>query len=58
MLTGPVTIQNWSFPREDVSLQEMAYQIGIAIREEVYDLEKTGIRIIQIDKNKLWVNPD
>lgn len=50
MLTGPVTILNWSFPREDISLKEMAYQIGIAIREEVLDLEKTGIRIIQIDE--------
>ena len=38
MLTGPVTILNWSFPREDISLKEMAYQIGIAVREEVLDL--------------------
>ncbi|HCT64157.1 MAG TPA: 5-methyltetrahydropteroyltriglutamate--homocysteine S-methyltransferase [Lachnospiraceae bacterium] len=53
MLTGPVTILNWSFPREDVSLQEMAYQIGIAIREEVCDLEKLGIKIIQIDEAAL-----
>lgn len=53
MLTGPVTILNWSFPREDISLKEMAYQIGIAIREEVLDLEKVGIRIIQIDEAAL-----
>lgn len=53
MLTGPVTILNWSFPREDVSLKEMAYQIGIAIREEVLDLEKAGIQIIQIDEAAL-----
>ena len=53
MLTGPVTILNWSFPREDVSLKEMAYQIGIAIREEVLDLEKAGIKIIQIDEAAL-----
>lgn len=53
MLTGPVTILNWSFPREDISLKEMAYQIGIAIREEVLDLEKAGIRIIQIDEAAL-----
>jgi 5-methyltetrahydropteroyltriglutamate--homocysteine methyltransferase len=53
MLTGPVTILNWSFPREDVSLKEMAYQIGIAIRNEVCDLEKAGIRIIQIDEAAL-----
>lgn len=53
MLTGPVTILNWSFPREDVTLKEMAYQIGIAIREEVLDLEKAGIRVIQIDEAAL-----
>lgn len=53
MLTGPVTILNWSFPREDITLKEMAYQIGIAIREEVLDLEKAGIRIIQIDEAAL-----
>lgn len=53
MLTGPVTILNWSFPREDISLKEMAYQIGIAIREEVLDLEKAGIHIIQIDEAAL-----
>jgi 5-methyltetrahydropteroyltriglutamate--homocysteine methyltransferase len=53
MLTGPVTILNWSFPREDISLKEIAYQIGIAIRDEVLDLEKAGIRIIQIDEAAL-----
>lgn len=53
MLTGPVTILNWSFPREDISLKEMAYQIGIAIREEVCDLEAAGIRVIQIDEAAL-----
>lgn len=53
MLTGPVTILNWSFPREDISLKEMAYQIGIAIREEVLDLEAAGIRMIQIDEAAL-----
>lgn len=53
MLTGPVTILNWSFPREDITLEEMAYQIGIAIREEVMDLEKAGISIIQIDEAAL-----
>lgn len=53
MLTGPVTILNWSFPREDISLKEMAYQIGIAIREEVLDLEGAGIHIIQIDEAAL-----
>ena len=53
MLTGPVTILNWSFPREDISLSEMAFQIGLAIREEVLDLEKAGIKIIQIDEAAL-----
>lgn len=53
MLTGPVTILNWSFPREDISLREIAYQIGIAIREEVCDLEDAGIGIIQIDEAAL-----
>lgn len=53
MLTGPVTILNWSFPREDISLKEMAYEIGIAIRDEVCDLEKAGIKIIQIDEAAL-----
>ncbi len=53
MLTGPVTILNWSFPREDISTKEMMYQIGLAIREEVLDLEAAGIRIIQIDEAAL-----
>jgi len=53
MLTGPVTILNWSFPREDISLQESALQIALAIREEVLDLEANGIKIIQIDEAAL-----
>ena len=53
MLTGPVTILNWSFPREDISLKEQAQQIGLAIRDEVLDLEKNGIKIIQIDEAAL-----
>ena len=53
MLTGPVTILNWSFPREDIPLSECAYQIALAIREEVLDLEANGIRIIQIDEAAL-----
>lgn len=53
MLTGPVTILNWSFPREDLSLKESAYQIALAIREEVLDLEANGIRIIQVDEAAL-----
>ncbi|PRR79633.1 5-methyltetrahydropteroyltriglutamate--homocysteine S-methyltransferase [Clostridium vincentii] len=53
MLTGPVTILNWSFPREDISLKEMAFQIALAIKEEVLDLEANGINIIQIDEAAL-----
>lgn len=53
MLTGPVTILNWSFPREDVSLRESAFQIALAIRDEVLELEANGLRIIQIDEAAL-----
>ena len=53
MLTGPVTILNWSFPRQDIELSEMAFQIGLAIRDEVMDLESKGIGIIQIDEAAL-----
>ncbi|MCR5738375.1 MAG: 5-methyltetrahydropteroyltriglutamate--homocysteine S-methyltransferase [Lachnospiraceae bacterium] len=53
MLTGPVTILNWSFPREDISLKESTLQIALAIRDEVLDLEANGIRIIQIDEAAL-----
>ena len=53
MLTGPVTILNWSFPREDISVKESTYQIALAIRDEVLDLEANGIHIIQIDEAAL-----
>lgn len=53
MLTGPVTILNWSFPREDISIKESIAQIALAIRDEVLDLEADGIRIIQIDEAAL-----
>lgn len=53
MLTGPVTILNWSFPREDISIRESISQIALAIRDEVMDLEKNGIKIIQIDEAAL-----
>lgn len=53
MLTGPVTILNWSFPREDISVKESTYQIALAIRDEVLDLEANGIRVIQIDEAAL-----
>ncbi|MEH6659360.1 5-methyltetrahydropteroyltriglutamate--homocysteine S-methyltransferase [Leeuwenhoekiella marinoflava] len=50
MLTGPVTILQWSFVRNDQSRSETCNQIALAIRDEVLDLEKAGIRIIQIDE--------
>ncbi|CDN72901.1 5-methyltetrahydropteroyltriglutamate--homocysteine S-methyltransferase [Elizabethkingia anophelis] len=50
MLTGPVTILQWSFVRNDQSRKDTANQIALAIRDEVLDLEKAGIRIIQIDE--------
>lgn len=53
MLTGPVTILNWSFPREDISLKDATLQIALAIQEEVLDLEANGIQIIQIDEAAL-----
>ncbi len=53
MLTGPVTILNWSFPREDISIRESIAQIALAIRDEVLDLEANGISVIQIDEAAL-----
>ncbi|AIN46905.1 5-methyltetrahydropteroyltriglutamate--homocysteine S-methyltransferase [Candidatus Palibaumannia cicadellinicola] len=53
MLTGPVTILCWSFPREDISRQTIARQIALALRDEVIDLEQAGIGIIQIDEPAL-----
>ena len=50
MLTGPVTILQWSFVRDDQSRADTAMQIALAIRDEVTDLEKAGIGIIQIDE--------
>lgn len=50
MLTGPVTILQWSFVRDDQPRSETAKQIALAIRDEVQDLEKAGIQIIQIDE--------
>ena len=48
MLTGPVTILNWSFPRKDISRRAQAVQLGLALRDEVSDLEKAGCRVIQV----------
>lgn len=53
MLTGPVTILNWSFPREDISIKDSISQIALAIRDEVLDLEANGIKVIQIDEAAL-----
>ena len=53
MLTGPVTLLNWSFVRDDQSSAETANQLALAVRKEVQDLEKAGIRVIQIDEAAL-----
>ena len=53
MLTGPVTIIAWSFPRNDLALGEIADQIGLALRDEVSDLEAAGIAVIQVDEPAL-----
>jgi len=50
MLTGPVTILNWSFPRADATREVQAKQIALALRDEVVDLEKAGIYAIQVDE--------
>ncbi len=53
MLTGPVTILNWSFVRDDQPRKDSCLQLALAIREEVQDLEKAGVNIIQIDEAAL-----
>jgi 5-methyltetrahydropteroyltriglutamate--homocysteine methyltransferase len=53
MLTGPVTILNWSFVRDDQPRSVSCYQLALAMRDEVLDLEKAGIKIIQIDEAAL-----
>ncbi|WP_341502254.1 5-methyltetrahydropteroyltriglutamate--homocysteine S-methyltransferase [Gallaecimonas sp. GXIMD4217] len=50
MLTGPVTILAWSFPRDDLAPETIARQLGLALRDEVLDLEAAGIQVIQIDE--------
>lgn len=50
MLTGPVTCLRWSFPRDDVSQKVQALQLGLALRDEVQDLEAAGITVIQVDE--------
>ncbi|AOZ92388.1 5-methyltetrahydropteroyltriglutamate--homocysteine S-methyltransferase [Paenibacillus crassostreae] len=53
MLTGPLTILNWSFVRDDLPRSEVAFQIALALREEVEALEKAGIEMIQVDEPAL-----
>ncbi|GAA1131206.1 5-methyltetrahydropteroyltriglutamate--homocysteine S-methyltransferase [Arthrobacter flavus] len=53
MLTGPVTILAWSFVRDDQPLGETANQVALALRDEVSDLERAGIRVIQVDEPAL-----
>jgi 5-methyltetrahydropteroyltriglutamate--homocysteine methyltransferase len=53
MLTGPITILQWSFVRTDIPRKDTAWQIGLALRDEVRDLEAAGIRIIQVDEPAL-----
>lgn len=53
MLTGPVTIIAWSFPRRDIPLGEVADQLALALRDEVADLEAKGITVIQVDEPAL-----
>jgi len=53
MLTGPVTMLNWSFVRDDQPRSVTCYQLALAIRAEVLDLERAGVRIIQIDEAAL-----
>ncbi|OBW95309.1 5-methyltetrahydropteroyltriglutamate--homocysteine methyltransferase [Gallibacterium salpingitidis] len=50
MLTGPVTILQWSFVRNDISRETVCKQIALALNDEVLDLEKAGIKVIQIDE--------
>jgi len=54
MLTGPVTILNWSFPREDLSREIQCQHIALTLRDEVMDLEKLGgVKAVQVDEPAL-----
>jgi 5-methyltetrahydropteroyltriglutamate--homocysteine methyltransferase len=53
MLTGPVTILEWSFVRDDQPRKDTCFQLALAIREEILDLEKAGCKIIQVDEPAL-----
>ena len=48
VITGPVTILNWSFPRKDLSRSAQAAQLALALREEMVDLEAAGCKVIQV----------
>lgn len=54
MLTGPVTILNWSFPRKDISRAAQAAQLGLALRQEVDALQTAGCCIIQVWSSMIW----
>lgn len=56
MLTGPVTCLRWSFPRDDVHQSVQCQQLALALRDEVVDLEKNGIYVIQVDEPALRVS--
>ncbi|MGB3534588.1 MAG: 5-methyltetrahydropteroyltriglutamate--homocysteine S-methyltransferase [Microcoleaceae cyanobacterium] len=53
MLTAPMTILNWSYPREDISRRDQAFQIALALRTEIADLEAAGAQVIQVDEPAL-----
>jgi len=53
MLTGPITVLRWSFPRDDIHQSVQAEQLGLALRDEVNDLERAGINVIQVDEPAL-----
>ncbi|ASO19773.1 5-methyltetrahydropteroyltriglutamate--homocysteine methyltransferase [Actinoalloteichus hoggarensis] len=53
MLTGPVTILAWSFVRDDQPLGDTARQVALALRDEIHDLERAGLRIVQVDEPAL-----
>jgi 5-methyltetrahydropteroyltriglutamate--homocysteine methyltransferase len=53
MLTGPVTMLEWSFVRDDLNRAEVCFQVALALRDEVKDLESAGIRVIQVDEPAL-----
>ena len=58
MLTGPVTILNWSFVRDDLSRKEVCEQLALCIADEIDDLQKSGIKVIQVDEAafKEWLS--